>query len=62
MWPFQVKKIIGFASNGLFGQVFITDTHKQRTEEILNTSKIEYNLFKIENGGIVKWEDQINKP
>ena len=50
----RVKKIIAFANNGLFGQVFITDTHKQRTEEILNTSKIEYNLFKIENGGIVK--------
>ena len=50
----RVEKIIAFANDGLFGQVFITDTHKQRTEEILNTSKMEYNLFEIENGGLVK--------
>ena len=50
----RVEKIIAFANDGLFGQVFITDTHKQRTEEILNTSKMEYTLFEIENGGLVK--------
>ena len=50
----RVEKIIAFANDGLFGQVFITDTHKQRTEEILNTSKMEYNLFEIEDGGLVK--------
>ena len=38
----------------MFGQVFITDTHKQRTEEILNTSKMEYNLFEIKNGEFIK--------
>ena len=50
----RVKKIIAFANDGLFGQVFITDTHKQRTEEILNTSKMEYNLFEIKNGEFIK--------
>jgi len=50
----RVEKIIAFANDGLFGQVFITDTHKQRTEEILNKSKIEYNLFEIEHGRLVK--------
>ena len=50
----RVQRIISFANNGLFGQVFITDTHKQRTEEILNTSKMEYNLFEIKNGEFIK--------
>ena len=50
----RVEKIIAFANDGLFGQVFITDTHKQRTEEILNTSKMEYNLFEIKNGEFIK--------
>ena len=50
----RVEKIISFAREGFFGQVFITDTHRDRTEKILNTSKIKYELFKIENGGVVK--------
>ena len=50
----RVQRIIAFANNGLFGQVFITDTHKQRTEEILNTLKMEYNLFEIKNGKFIK--------
>jgi DNA replication and repair protein RecF len=43
----RVEKIISFAREGFFGQVFITDTHR-------DTSKIKYELFKIENGGVVK--------
>ena len=50
----RVEKIISFAREGFFGQVFITDTHRDRTEKILNTSKIKYEMFKIENGGVVK--------
>ncbi len=50
----RVEKIISFAREGFFGQVFITDTHQERTEEILNSSKIEFKMFKIENGEVEK--------
>lgn len=50
----RVKKIIAFANQGLFGQVFITDTHKKRTKNILNNSEIRYQLFEITNGSVVK--------
>ena len=50
----RVEKIISFAREGFFGQVFITDTHRERTEKILNTSKIKFEMFKIENGGVIK--------
>lgn len=50
----RVTKIIAFANDGLFGQVFITDTHIQRTKETLNNSNMEYHLFEIENGTVIK--------
>jgi len=49
----RVEKIITFVDDGFFGQVFITDTHKNRTEEILNKSDIKYSIFDIENGAVV---------
>ena len=50
----RVARIMEFASKGVFEQVFITDTHKQRTNEILNNAQISYQLFEIEKGGIIK--------
>ena len=50
----RVARIMEFASKGVFEQVFITDTHKQRTNEILNNAQISYQLFEIEKGGILK--------
>ena len=44
------KKIIDFVNKNVFGQVFITDTHKERSEEILTKAAINYSIFKIENG------------
>ncbi|MBC8266651.1 MAG: DNA replication/repair protein RecF [Flavobacteriales bacterium] len=49
----RIEKIISFAKNEFFGQVFITDTHKERTEIILNKSRIEYTMYKIENGRVI---------
>ena len=46
----RVLKLISFVNKGVFGQVFITDTHIQRSEEILTKVNIPYNIFKIENG------------
>ena len=49
----RVEKIIAFVNNGFFGQVFITDTHKERTEDILTKSEVEFNLYNLENGRVV---------
>ncbi len=49
----RVEKIISFAREEFFGQVFITDTNRDQIEKILNTSRIKYEMFKIENGGVV---------
>ncbi len=49
----RVEKIIAFVNNGFFGQVFITDTHKERTESILTKSEVEFNLYNLENGRVV---------
>ena len=46
----RILKIIGFVNKNVFGQVFITDTHKERSEEILTKAAINYSIFKIENG------------
>tara|TARA_E500000331_G_scaffold357251_1_gene418353 strand:- start:7451 stop:8548 length:1098 start_codon:yes stop_codon:yes gene_type:complete len=50
----RVAKIIAFANEGLFGQVFITDTHKQRTKDILDKTKISYQLFDIVKGAVAE--------
>ena len=50
----RVAKIIGFANEGLFGQVFITDTHKKRTKEILDKNEITYQLFEISKGEVAE--------
>ena len=49
----RVEKIIAFVDNGFFGQVFITDTHKERTEGILKKLEVEFNLYNLENGRVV---------
>ena len=49
----RVLKLISFVNKGVFGQVFITDTHVQRSKEILTKSNIPYSIFKIENGAKV---------
>ena len=49
----RVLKLISFVNKGVFGQVFITDTHAQRSKEILTKSNIPYSIFKIENGAKV---------
>ena len=49
----RVEKIIAFVDNNFFGQVFITDTHKERTEEILQRSEVEFNLYNLESGRVV---------
>jgi len=45
----RVLQLISFVNKGVFGQVFITDTHAERSEEILTKANIPYSIFAIEN-------------
>jgi DNA replication and repair protein RecF len=46
----RVEQIIRLVGNNLFGQIFITDTHPERLQEILSSHKTNFRLFKIEGG------------
>ncbi len=46
----RVLKLISFVNKNIFGQVFITDTHAERSEEILTKANISFSIFNIDNG------------
>lgn len=43
----RVEQIISLVGNNRFGQIFITDTHQSRLQDILSSYKTDYKLFKI---------------
>ncbi len=43
----RVEQIIRLVGNHRFGQIFITDTHQNRLQEILSSHKTDYKLFNI---------------
>ncbi|CAL2088667.1 DNA replication/repair protein RecF [Tenacibaculum sp. 190524A02b] len=44
----RVAQIIELVNNDEFGQIFITDTHADRTENVISKSNKEYQLFRLE--------------
>ncbi len=48
----RVHQIIDLVSNNNFGQVFITDTQRQRIENIFKIVNIDHHIFDIDNGFI----------
>ena len=48
----RVEQIIRLVGNHRFGQIFITDTHQNRLQDILSSHKTDYKLFKIAGNGI----------
>ena len=48
----RVESIVKLVSEQHFGQIFITDTHKQRTEDIIKKTDDSYKIFDIENGSV----------
>jgi len=48
----RVEQIIRLVGNQRFGQIFITDTHQNRLQDILSSHKTDYKLFKIAGNGI----------
>ncbi|MFH1003935.1 MAG: DNA replication/repair protein RecF [Bacteroidota bacterium] len=53
----RVKRLIDMISGTEFGQVFITDTSKERIQKLFKKTDIEINIYKIKNGNIVKEEN-----
>ena len=43
----RVSQIIDLVNNDEFGQIFITDTHSERTENILKQGSKAYQIFKL---------------
>ncbi|MEZ4908337.1 MAG: DNA replication and repair protein RecF [Saprospiraceae bacterium] len=48
----RLQKLISLLSNDYFGQVFISDTDKERINKIFLASGSDYKIFEIENGSI----------
>ncbi|WP_284652439.1 DNA replication/repair protein RecF [Flavobacterium terrisoli] len=44
---FRVSKIVEMVNNEEFGQLFITDTHPERTENIVKTTHQSYKIFNL---------------
>ena len=44
---FRVQKIVSMVNNDVFGQIFITDTHEERTESIIKSTHQSYAIFKL---------------
>ncbi len=43
----RVAQIINLVINNEFGQLFISDTHKERTEEVVKTTNQPYKIFQL---------------
>ena len=43
----RVSQLIELVNNDEFGQIFITDTHAERTEEVIKQSNKPYQIFKL---------------
>ncbi len=43
----RVKKLITLVNDDVFGQVFISDTHAQRSEEVINRTGQPYKMFEL---------------
>jgi DNA replication and repair protein RecF len=43
----RVQKIASMVNNDAFGQIFITDTHEERTESIIQSTHQSYKIFRL---------------
>ena len=43
----RVAQIINLVNHDDFGQIFITDTHKDRTEQVIKTTHQSYKIFEL---------------
>ena len=50
---YRVKRLMQLVSQHTFGQIFITDTHPQRLQQIFDEIKEPLKLFKVEKGEVL---------
>jgi DNA replication and repair protein RecF len=48
----RIQQIMKLVSENSFGQIFITDTHRERIEYIFNEIQTEVKIFEVRNGSI----------
>lgn len=44
---FRVQQIVEMVNDEIFGQLFITDTHEDRTELIVKSTNLDYQIFQL---------------
>jgi DNA replication and repair protein RecF len=52
----RVSKLMDVVSRENFGQIFITDTHPDRMNDLLNQKNIAHKIFLVSNGALVKYQ------
>ena len=57
----RVEQLIKLTGENSFGQVFITDTQKERIEKLFNKTNIDHKIFKIKNGRAFEIDNSENK-
>lgn len=57
----RVEQIVRLVSEERFGQIFISDTNRDHLDEILSGTALEYQLFVIDKGSIVKMQEDETK-
>ena len=48
----RVEQLIQLVSEENFGQVFITDTQRERVEQLFNASNLDHSLFEVIQGNV----------
>ncbi|MFM8833580.1 MAG: DNA replication and repair protein RecF, partial [Cytophagales bacterium] len=46
----RIHQLMGLVAQGTFGQLFITDARADRTQQIIQSEKLQAAIFKVENG------------
>ncbi len=48
----RVSRLMTLVSEDTFGQIFVTDTHQERIENIFNEIKVKVRIFPVKNGAV----------
>jgi DNA replication and repair protein RecF len=54
----RVSRLMELVSNDEFGQLFLTDTHKNRVKDVFSSIQTPFRLFNVDNGIAVPFESE----
>jgi len=57
----RVAQLLSLLVKGEYGQIFITDTHEHRVEEIIQSFGKDYKSFLIANGSAQELNENVNE-